>query len=150
MPPARRLGALAAAFVVAAILWWAQADTGPESSGAGTNGSSGGSSSSRELGIDPDSSLPWIAQDQLPPEAQDTLQLIDDGGPYPYDEDNSTFGNREGILPDREQGYYREYTVETPGLGHRGAKRIVTGAGSEFYWTQDHYSSFSRIKRDDS
>lgn len=147
MPPARRLAALAAAFVVAAVLWWTQADTGDENDGAGSSGSS---SSSSELGTDPDSSLPWIAQAQLPPEAQDTLQLIDDGGPYPYDEDDSTFGNREGILPDREQGYYREYTVDTPGLGHRGAKRIVTGAGSEFYWTQDHYSSFSRIKRDDS
>lgn len=148
MTRGRRLVALLAAFLVAAVLWWVQDDdTLSNGSDQATSSNVG---SSDELGIDPDSSLPWIAEEQLPAEARDTLELIDNGGPYPYDEDDSTFGNREGLLPDHQQGYYREYTVDTPGLGHRGAKRIVTGSESEYYWTQDHYSSFSRIQRDDS
>jgi ribonuclease T1 len=96
---------------------------------------------------DPESGLPYVAVTDLPPEAAETLELIDVGGPFPYDEDGSRFGNYEGILPDREDGYYLEYTVETPGLSHRGARRIVGGAGGELYWTEDHYESFERIWR---
>ncbi len=96
---------------------------------------------------DPDSGLPYVALDQLPPEAGETVALIDAGGPFPYDEDGSRFGNYEGILPDEDDGYYQEYTVETPGLSHRGARRIVRGAEGEFYWTEDHYESFERIWR---
>ncbi len=98
-------------------------------------------------GTDPESGLRWIDEVDLPPEAWDTLQLIDDGGPFPHDEDDGTFGNFEGVLPDRDRGYYREYTVETPGLSHRGARRIVAGDDGEFYWTEDHYQSFERIRR---
>lgn len=98
-----------------------------------------------QTGIDAESGLPWVAVAALPPEAADTLALIEAGGPYPHDEDDETFFNREGLLPDRGTGYYREYTVETPGLDHRGARRIVTGAEGEYYWTDDHYESFSRI-----
>lgn len=79
---------------------------------------------------------------QLPPEAADTVELIKQGGPYPYPEDDQVFENREGILPDCEEGYYREYTVETPGEDDRGARRFVTGEGGEFFWTEDHYESF--------
>lgn len=90
----------------------------------------------------------YVAVDQLPPEAAETLELIDDGGPYPHPgKDGSTFGNFEGVLPDRQRGYYAEYTVETPGLSHRGARRIIAGDGGEFYWTEDHYESFERIWR---
>lgn len=81
----------------------------------------------------------------LPPEAIDTLQLIDSDGPYPYDKDGTTFQNREGRLPDRGGGHYREFTVETPGLSHRGPLRIVSGADGELYWTADHYDSFAQI-----
>lgn len=98
-------------------------------------------------GIDEESGLAWIDEDQLPGEAQETLDLIDDGGPYPYDRDGITFENREGILPDQQRGHYREYTVPTPGEDDRGARRIVTGDEDEFYWTADHYSSFERIRR---
>lgn len=97
---------------------------------------------------DQDSGLPVIGEDQLPPEALDTLALIDSGGPFPYDEDGDTFFNREGLLPDAEEGYYREYTVPTPGEEDRGARRIVTGdADTIVYYTDDHYQSFSRVRR---
>ena len=97
---------------------------------------------------DPVSGLAWIDESDLPPEAVDTLELIDAGGPYPYDKDGSVFGNREGLLPDAERGYYHEFTVDTPGSPDRGARRIVTGSSNEFYWTSDHYASFERIRRD--
>ncbi|MFS3129740.1 ribonuclease domain-containing protein [Nocardioides sp. Bht2] len=98
-------------------------------------------------GTDPVSGLRWVAVDALPAEAARTLRLIDDGGPFPYDRDGITFGNYEGILPKRARGYYAEYTVPTPGLDHRGARRIVTGDGDEYYFTGDHYASFERIDR---
>lgn len=83
----------------------------------------------------------------LPPEAQETLRLIRAGGPFPYDRDGVVFGNFEGRLPKQRRGYYREFTVPTPGLSHRGARRIVTGADPprEFWYTDDHYESFRRI-----
>ena len=96
---------------------------------------------------DPDSGLPWIEEADLPAEARDTLRLIDAGGPYPYDQDDATFENREGLLPDEPEGHYREYTVATPGADDRGPRRIVTGDEGEYYWTPDHYASFERIAR---
>lgn len=98
-------------------------------------------------GDDPDSGLPLVALRSLPPEAGETVDLIDRGGPFPYDQDGSTFGNFEGLLPDHDRGYYAEYTVETPGSRDRGARRIVAGGAGELYWTADHYASFSRIQR---
>jgi len=86
-----------------------------------------------------------ISVDDLPPEAIDTLLMIDSDGPYPYRKDGSTFQNREGRLPDRSGGHYREFTVETPGSPDRGARRIVAGDDGELYWTADHYDSFAQI-----
>ncbi len=87
------------------------------------------------------------AADGLPPEAVETLRLIATDGPFPYDRDGATFQNREGRLPERPRGYYREYTVRTPGEGDRGARRIVTGGDppTDFYYTDDHYRSFRRL-----
>jgi len=102
---------------------------------------------------------------ELPREARETLQLIRRGGPYPHDRDGVTFGNYEKLLPAAPRGHYREYTVMTPGVRHRGARRIVVGCerqraaspspgalrlvqcrdGGEFYYTADHYRSFRRI-----
>ena len=96
--------------------------------------------------VDPVSGLPLVLLSDLPIEAAEVVEDIDAGGPYEFDRDGITFGNYEGILPDRERGYYREYTVPTPGLDHRGARRIVTG-GDTLYWTDDHYESFSVIVR---
>ena len=97
--------------------------------------------------VGPVSGLPVILWADLPPEAQETIELIDQGGPFPYDKDGSTFGNREGILPDRPHGYYKEYTVITPGSRDRGARRIVAGADGELYYTDDHYDSFREVVR---
>jgi ribonuclease T1 len=91
------------------------------------------------------SGLPYVERASLPAEARATLRLLEAGGPFPYDEDGSTFQNREGLLPPEPRGYYAEYTVETPGEGDRGPRRIVAGDGGELYWTADHYASFARI-----
>ena len=91
------------------------------------------------------SDLPTITLAELPPEALTTLELIRDDGPFPYPQDGSTFQNREGLLPDQEMGHYQEYTVDTPGLSHRGARRFVTGDDGAIYWTEDHYASFEEL-----
>jgi len=98
--------------------------------------------------VDPVSGLRFVAVSELPKEAQDTLKLIDKGGPFPYNRDGVVFGNREKILPKRSNGYYHEYTVKTPGERDRGARRIVTGQSDERYYTDDHYASFRRIAED--
>lgn len=100
-----------------------------------------------ESDADPDSGLPWVLEVELPPSAQETLLLIDTGGPFPYAKDGSTFGNREGLLPEEPTGFYAEFTVDKPGEDDRGPWRLVTGSGGEVYWTDDHYSSFSRVWR---
>ena len=86
----------------------------------------------------------------LPAEAIHTQRLIHAGGPFPHGKDGTVFGNREQLLPRRERGFYREYTVPTPGLNHRGARRIVCGGRpatqpEACYYTADHYASFRRI-----
>ncbi|MFB6722805.1 ribonuclease domain-containing protein [Kribbella sp. NPDC056345] len=98
--------------------------------------------------VDPVSGLRFVAVTELPKEAQDTLKLIDKGGPYPYNRDGVVFGNREKLLPKQNNGYYHEYTVKTPGERDRGARRIVTGKSDERYYTDDHYASFRRIAED--
>jgi len=106
----------------------------------------------RELVTDDDpgagSGRPVRALSELPAEASDTWRLIEKGGPFPYREDGSVFGNRERLLPAEESGYYREYTVATPGSEDRGARRIVTGSEGELYYTADHYSSFVVVDPD--
>lgn len=91
---------------------------------------------------------------ELPPEGRQTLVLIKQGGPFPHErKDGSTFGNFEKRLPPKPRGYYHEYTVPTPGVNHRGPRRIVAGQGAcgdvrcsgEYYYTADHYNSFRRI-----
>ena len=82
---------------------------------------------------------------ELPPEARQALEQIKAGGAFSYPDDGRIFGNREAHLPKRERGYYREYTVPTPGARDRGARRIVAGRGGEFYYTHDHYRTFKRI-----
>lgn len=82
----------------------------------------------------------------LPPEARETLRLIPRGGPFPYPRDGVAFGNFEQLLPRKPHGYYREYTVPTPGRRDRGARRIVAGAAHEYYYSDDHYRSFRKIR----
>lgn len=84
----------------------------------------------------------------LPNEAIEILALIQRGGPFPYRKDGTTFQNRERLLPAKPRGYYREYTVPTPGARDRGARRIVAGGNPPevFYYTADHYGSFRQIE----
>ena len=91
------------------------------------------------------SGLPTVSVSELPPEAQQTLELIAAGGPFPYRQDDQTFQNREGLLPQQSYGFYREYTVQTPGSPDRGARRIVAGADGVAFYTADHYNSFSEV-----
>jgi ribonuclease T1 len=87
---------------------------------------------------------------ELPAQARETYRLIHEGGPFPYGKDGTVFGNRERLLPARQRGYYREYTVKTPGSRDRGARRIVCGGQQPripdaCYYTSDHYASFRAI-----
>ena len=91
------------------------------------------------------SSLPTVKESALPAEAQSTLRLIAQGGPYPYSRDGINFGNFEGALPKKSGGYYKEYTVPTPGSKDRGARRIIVGSAHEKYYTADHYATFRFI-----
>jgi ribonuclease T1 len=86
-----------------------------------------------------------VENKQLPKEALETIALIRKGGPFPYERDGVVFQNREKLLPARERGWYREYTVKTPGAKTRGARRIVAGRDGTLYYTDDHYRSFRRI-----
>ena len=163
MSPSRKrtLAGLLVAVLAAVVTWYFQGDGGGSSneptspstsvateaaSDEPTDDASSPIDSSGD--VDAESGLPWIQESELPPEGQHTLELIDAGGPYPYPgKDDTTFTNVEGLLPAQGEGYYREYTVETPGSPDRGARRIVAGSGGEFYYTDDHYRSFRRIAR---
>lgn len=96
-------------------------------------------------GVANPSQLTEVEASRLPAEARQTLALIAKSGPYPYAQDGVNFGNFEGILPRKSSGYYKEYTVRTPGEPDRGARRIVAGNSGEKYYTGDHYSSFRFI-----
>ncbi|HSN73779.1 MAG TPA: ribonuclease domain-containing protein [Anaerolineae bacterium] len=93
------------------------------------------------------SGLPTIRYQNLPQQAKDTIALIEQGGPFPFERDDITFQNREQILPRERSGYYREYTVITPGSRDRGARRIVAGAEGDLYYSDDHYESFKEVIR---
>ena len=91
-----------------------------------------------------------LAWQDLPAPASQVGRRIGQGGPFAYDKDGSVFGNRERLLPPQKRGYYREYTVPTPGLNHRGARRIVCGGleprnPERCFYTDDHYDSFRPI-----
>ncbi len=95
----------------------------------------------------PSSGLPTVAVAALPAQARSVLALIDKGGPYRYAQDNTVFGNNEGLLPKRARGYYHEYTVATPGSSDRGERRLIVGRDGDVYYTSDHYNSFRQVIR---
>lgn len=106
----------------------------------------------REMPREPAPAVGTVALVTLPAEAQHTERLIRSGGPFPYPKDGTVFGNRERLLPGHPRGYYREYTVPTPGSRDRGARRIVCGGKlprepEACFYTEDHYASFRRIVR---
>lgn len=94
-------------------------------------------------------SFPTITVAELPRQGSQMYQLIRRGGPFEFEKDGAVFGNRERLLPAKTRGHYREYTVATPGLKHRGARRIVCGGPPKTpehcFYTADHYASFRRI-----
>lgn len=117
---------LVLAVLVAAVLW-----------GSGRVGSSS------------DGEAPDVAQGPVagvPVEARETLALVDAGGPFPYARDGAVFMNRERLLPQRQRGFWREYTVPTPGGSDRGARRLVVGRDGSVYYSGDHYASFRRVR----
>lgn len=123
----------------------------PSSSRASGGSSSGKSGGSGGAGGSGSSGLPSCPLNSLPTEADEVAHDILAGGPFDHpDEDGSHFGNYQRILPRKNSNFYREYTVETPSVGHRGARRIVVGGGSDtdpdvWYYTDDHYESFCEI-----
>lgn len=123
-----RLKAVLAGLLLSAAstVWWVQ-DKGPVSVDRSTT----------------------VSVAELPAEGASVYRQIPQGGPFKYDKDGSVFGNRERLLPGNTRGYYREYTVATPGLSHRGARRIVCGgpprAPDTCFYTADHYDSFRKI-----
>ena len=98
--------------------------------------------------VDAETGLPWIEVAALPSQGRAVLALIDKGGPYPYSQDGGTFTNAERLLPLKAKGFYTEYTVKLPSSSDRGPVRIIMGGkGQWYFWTDDHYASFSRIRR---
>ncbi|MHA6203139.1 ribonuclease domain-containing protein [Dyella soli] len=127
---------LLAVMAVAALLWNQRA---PEPSPVGAGGPQPHATVPA-----PGSRLPPF----LPAEAADTLARIAHGGPFEHRQDGVVFNNREGRLPAMPEGYYHEYTVETPGLDYRGARRIITGGTPPrvYYYTEDHYRTFRQFE----
>jgi ribonuclease T1 len=123
------------------------AAAGTATTGAGQAAAAPRTTASHAAGsaADNPSDVPAVRESELPAEGRGTLALIRAGGPFRYSQDDQAFGNFERILPRRDRGYYREYTVPTPGESDRGARRIVAGDGGEKYYSDDHYETFRFI-----
>jgi len=131
---------LAGGYLVSAL----RSDDSPRGSGpVGTASVGARPDASPSRGAD---GLATVRSSDLPVQAQQVLRLIDAGGPFPYPQDGTVFGNVERLLPAHPRGWYHEYTVPTPGSPDRGARRIVAGQDGVRYYTADHYESFARIE----
>jgi ribonuclease T1 len=142
----RPLLALIILLVLLGVGYGVRALDGGNGDGSGS-GRSGAPSATASISASPGtsksaSSQGLVALSSLPPQATATVRLIQHGGPYPNRQDGVVFNNAERHLPIRPSGYYHEYTVATPGAADRGARRIITGSGRQFYYTADHYDSF--------
>jgi ribonuclease T1 len=133
-----RLLALAAVLVVVVALGFVFANTQQNPGSPAVSASP----TAAVTGTRNTSGLESVAASRLPAEARQTLALIARGGPYPYERDGAVFGNFERLLPRKPGGYYKEFTVRTPGESDRGARRIIAGQAGEKYYTPDHYETF--------
>lgn len=138
----RRLLALVVPLVALVLAACGAAATGTPGSSLAAPGQGSGAALAPSA---PTTDLPTVAIAKLPAQAVDTLRLIASDGPYPYAKDGATFSNREGILPRHPSGWYREFTVVTPGSADRGARRIIAGQDGSRFYTSDHYSSFREV-----
>lgn len=159
----RTLGTVVLTVLVAVVLLLLEDsgdDPGPSATPAASSSPSPSAGSLPEAGsspdavpesgdVDPESGLEWVELDDLPDVAQDVVEDIERGGPFVCAKDGSTFGNYEGVLPERERGYYAEFTVIDDCSRNRGALRIVAGDVDELYFTDDHYDSFDRVLLDE-
>ncbi|MQA27013.1 MAG: hypothetical protein GEU94_16480 [Micromonosporaceae bacterium] len=140
--------ALLTVIALCAFVWLGGCAVGVESAGVSSSPQPGVSPGgpAPSASDTPSSGLPRVAVGDLPSEARDVLDTIARGGPYEYPQDDQVFFNREGRLPDRDRGYYREYTVRTPGESDRGARRLVVGRDGDVYYTSDHYRTFRQVR----
>ncbi|MFT4008883.1 MAG: ribonuclease domain-containing protein [Nocardioidaceae bacterium] len=130
------------------LLWRAWHDPLDESEkGSAPSNSSTATSTPGSARTPETSGLKHVAAADLPAEAQQMLRTIDAGGPFEFRQDGAVFQNREGHLPAEPRGFYKEYTVVTPGSDDRGARRIVVGRDGSFYYTDDHYDTFREVDR---
>jgi ribonuclease T1 len=147
-----RPAAILAALIALAIGWWQQRNAAPPAPQPKPPGVTRGiptpsapAAQERQIGDALQKLRNVVKSDEEFGAATETLALIEKGGPYPYRKDGSVFSNREGRLPSKPRGYYREFTVPTSGEGDRGARRIIRGGQGETYYTRDHYATFTRI-----
>ncbi|HEY0641714.1 MAG TPA: ribonuclease domain-containing protein [Pseudonocardiaceae bacterium] len=147
MSPRTRVTAALVGLLALVLVGWL-AGVGDDGRTRGTGDASGTSAAGvTAVATTPAATVPAGATplSALPPQAAEVYRLIEAGGPFRYQQDGRVFGNREGRLPARRSGHYHEYTVPTPGEDDRGARRLVTGADGELYYTADHYVSFVRV-----
>ena len=149
MARTRSVGTFLAGLAIGLVLGWVGGGLAPGAPAGGTAGDPSATATAAPIAASrpADLDLGSVPLTELPDEAHDTIELIGAGGPFPFRQDGSVFENREGLLPDRPAGHYREYTVPRPGNNGRGVLRIVAGADGELYWTPDHYDSFVWIER---
>lgn len=144
---------LGVAVIVGFLVWTVLKSSSATTTSAGLTSSASTSTTKKATAtstqkVDPETGLPWIDVADLPSQGRQVLALIDKGGPYPYDQDGGTFSNAERLLPIKAKGFYTEYTVKLPNSSDRGPLRIIMGGKSQMYfWTDDHYASFGRIRR---
>ena len=145
---------LGVAVIVGFLIWTVVRSSGTTTTAQATSASTKTSATAKRTSStttqksDPETGLPWIDVADLPSQGRQVLALIDKGGPYPYSQDGGTFSNAEKLLPLKAKGFYTEYTVKLPSSSDRGPVRIIMGGkGQWYFWTDDHYASFSRIRR---
>lgn len=152
MTTRRRIGGVLGVILLIGVVWLVRLGSTPDPAADPAPTPSASASARTSPATDPstrdrETGLRVVDLASMPVQAQQTVALIERGGPYPYAKDGAVFGNREAILPRQRSGYYREYTVITPEEGDRGARRIVTGDRDRaFFYTDDHYASFARVR----